>query len=101
MAKFKKSKFMFNHRRKHPAFVYIDLGKEYGFISITHSQYFRGIKNIELKVNPEVGKTEKAYILPYPLKDKKHVFSKNKKQMKVGGTNYYKFNKIKKKPFGK
>ena len=90
---------MFNHRIKHPTIVFEDLGKDYGYIGITHSKVYRKRNNIPLQVNPEKGNSSKACILPYPRKDKKKSFTPEKKQMTIGSKNRYWINKVKNRPY--
>ncbi|VEU82757.1 hypothetical protein [Acholeplasma hippikon] len=99
MPRLKRSKFMFNHRSKHPALVYDDLGKEYGYISITHSKKTHNVKNIELKENFNREDKLKSYILPYPKKDKKKVFTNEKTKMVIGSKNRRIIEKVKKRPY--
>lgn len=94
-----RSRFLFNHRTKHPSIVFDDLGTKYGYISITHSKYYKKSKNLPLKVNPEQGNTTQAYILPKPYTDKKKAFSPMKKKMRIDPKDRYKINKVKKRPY--
>lgn len=94
-----RSKFMFNHRIKHPTIVFEDLGKYYGYIGITHSKRYKGTKNIPLPVNPEYGNKTQAYILPNPRKDKKNAFTPEKKKMRINRKNSYWINKVKNSSF--
>jgi len=90
---------MFNHRIKHPTIVFEDFGDKYGYVNITHSKRYKGSKNIQLPVNPEKGNLTKAYILPYPSKDKKKSFTSEKKPMTIGSKNRYWINKVKNRPY--
>lgn len=88
---------MFNHKRKHPSYVFGEKDSYYKFIGITHARKTKGLSNIPLPENPEISKTDKSYIRPYPLIDPKKVFSPIKFKYIVGKKNRYWFNKVKKK----
>lgn len=95
--KYFKSKFMFNHKRKHPAWVFDEINNSYKFVGITHARKTKGSLNLELPENPEFGQKEKSYIRPLPMIDPKNVFSKNKKDFRMTKKNRYWFYKHKKK----
>lgn len=62
----------------HPAYIYEKVGDEFRFIGITHSKISRGVKNIELDVNPDPDDTEKAYLKRKPEIDKTNKFRERK-----------------------
>lgn len=86
-----------NHKSKHPAWVFDEnnVTNKYDYISITHSKFTRGNKNIKLPDNPEVGDLSDSYILPKPQKESKSRFSSTKKKMIMTKRNLYWFYRVK------
>jgi len=97
--KYFKSKFMFNHKSKHPAWVFNEdhLNKEYDYVSITHAKITDYDKNIELPKNPDLMDTRKSRVRPKPFTDKKKYFSADKKGLVMHQQNRKYFYRIKRK----
>src|SRR5690554_4847045 len=95
--KYFKSKFMFNHRRNHPAWVFDEDKDSYDFVGITHAKITDYQKNIDLPINPDKEDKRTSRIRPLPLKDKKKVFSKNKKNLEMHKKNRKIFYRVKSK----
>jgi len=88
---------MMNHKTKHPAWVFDEdiKKKRFDYVSITHSKYTRGKKNIKLSNNPEISDNRDSYILPFPQNDSVKRFSQTKKRMFMSKDNRKLFYKIK------
>ena len=57
-----KNEFRYNTKSKHKEFIFGEVGEKYKAVGITHSPKTFGRKNMPLKVNPQEGKTEQAYV---------------------------------------
>ena len=78
MKKFFKSRneFRHNYSTGHPNYIYGETKNRYQGVGITHESVTFGRKNMPLSVNPQKGKTEKAYIRNGFISDKKSNFRK-------------------------
>ena len=65
----------------HPQYVFDENGNRYKVLGITSSPETNGVLNVQLKVNPEPGNTNPAYIRPKPTEINKG--TKNEK-LKIG-----------------
>lgn len=74
-----KNEFRFNRKINHNTYVFGDDGKRYKAVGITHSDKTFGKENMPLKVNPQKGKKEKAYIRNGIISDIHLHFDKPKK----------------------
>lgn len=79
MAKTHKSKNEFRHKntkdgRGHPAYIYRERRGQYEYLSLTHAESTKGIKNIPLKKNPNPHDKQKAYVRPKSEKAHKSSF---------------------------
>lgn len=97
--KYFKSKFMFNHRTKHPAWIFDEdnIKKEYDYVSVTHAEITDYDKNITLPINPDVNDKRISRIRPKPFKDRKKVFSKDYKGLVMHRENRKYFYNVKRK----
>ncbi|MBQ2740735.1 MAG: hypothetical protein IJF39_03840 [Clostridia bacterium] len=57
-----KNEFRYNTKSKHKEFIFGEVGEKYKAVGITHSPKTFEKKNMPLKVNPQKGKTEQAYV---------------------------------------
>lgn len=81
--------------RGHPAYIYMQKGKEFYFVGITHAEITDGIKNIPLEKNPEPKKKRKAYMRPKTETANKSSFGKKLKGWKMTEKDKKKIKKIK------
>lgn len=63
----------------HPAYIYAQVGHDFRFIGVTHSDTTGGVKNIKLEKNPNPQDKRSAFIRPRPEQAKVHKF-KTKEQ---------------------
>lgn len=85
MAKFRKHFRKGNkYNDKHPAYIYEEEGKDYKYLSLTHSKYTYGVENHKLKINPKKGDDKVAYVHKKTYKSKKSSFGSVLKGWKFG-----------------
>ena len=65
--------------RKHPVFIFGQIGKEYIFFVITHKEITSGTRNIKLIKNPNPDDKEISYFRPKPKRQHKSTFSKTRR----------------------
>ena len=81
----------------HPSYIYAEIGDEYKYIGITHSNITQGLRNKKIKFNPNLNDTRPSYARPFSTHDKKSKFKKKKlKGYKVHKADKKTFSKIKK-----
>ncbi len=90
------SEFRFNRRRKHPTYVFKKRGNKYHSITITHADFTRKKKNIELYKNPNPNDKRKAYLIPKVNVDEISVFDKPKRRWFFDRNDKRKVKRIKK-----
>lgn len=99
----KKNEFRKNNSKKtagHPTYIYAQIGNEFKFIGITHSDITDSVKNIELQKNPEPKNKSKAYVRPNPEKAHKASFGTKLKGWCFSQEDKKTIEVIKKKPIG-
>ena len=80
MSKYKiiKPHFRTHKINGHPSYIYAENTTDYKYIGITHAEVTHGLKNVDLKFNPETGKTDKSRAISFSTHDKKTNFKKRK-----------------------
>ena len=92
----KRNEFRKNNTKKykgHPTYIYAQIGDEFLFVGITHSEITNGVKNIKLDKNPNPKDKKNAYFRPFTDKMGKSSFGKKLKGWTISENDK---NKIKK-----
>ena len=70
-------------KAKHPAYIFAQIGNQYKFIGITHSEITDDMKNIPLEKNPNPCDKRKAYFRPKTKLQNRSTFGSKKKGWKL------------------
>ena len=68
---------------RHPAYVFLEKGNVYIYVTITHSDNVKNCLVIELKRNPNHGDNSKSYWVASIKEDSKDHFGKNIQNWKI------------------
>lgn len=82
----KRDEFRKNNSKQgkgHPAYIYVQKGKEFIYVGITHAEITDGMKNIPLDHNPDPKDKRESYMRPKSEKGNRSIFGKKLKGWKM------------------
>lgn len=83
-----RNEFRYNFSKKHKNYVFGENEDKFYSLGITHEAYTFGRRNMPLKVNPQYGKKEKAYIRNGVIIDKKRSYGRPLRGYRFGVEDY-------------